>query len=221
MHALSISTPDVPVPMPLPKRLFDIVVSGMLLILFSPLVVLIVLCMIVEHVFSAANRGPVFYAETRISQGKPFTLRKFRIFKRSAYEPIRGRGETVHTKALERDPNNLTACGKVLKTFYLDEMPQLANVFCGDMSLVGPRPWNPVDYKNEIGRGEYRKKAIKAGLTGPVQIYKLNPHAHGGEHKLDHDYIQFVKTKNGLRVLAHDIKILAKSLWFMLRGQGL
>ncbi len=89
------------------------------------------------------------------------------------------------------------------------------------MSLVGPRPWNPVDYKNEIVRGEYRKKAIRAGLIGPVQIYKLNPHAHGGEHKLDYDYIQFVKTKNGLRVIARDIKLLAQSLWFMLRGQGL
>jgi len=214
-------TPDMMVGTPFAKRLFDIAASGALLLLFSPLVALIVLCMAIESVMSRKNRGPVFYTETRISQGEPFTLRKFRIFKTSAYEPIRGRGEIVHTKPLERNPNNLTACGKALKAFYLDELPQLWNVFTGDMSLVGPRPWNPVDYKNEIAAGEYRKKAIRAGLTGPVQIHKRDSQDYGGEHALDYDYIMFVKTKNGLRVAARDIKILLQSLWFMLRGQGL
>ena len=188
-------TLDAPVPMPLLKRTLDVIVSGALLILLSPLIILIAAAVKLEGLFARANRGPVFYAETRISQGKPFKLYKFRIFKTSAYEPIRARGEMVHTKPLERNPNNITACGVLLKMFYLDELPQLWNVLRGDMSLVGPRPWNPIDYENEIARGEFRKKVIRAGLTGPVQIYKLNPHAHGGEHKLDYDYIQFVKTK--------------------------
>ncbi|MBI2050585.1 MAG: sugar transferase [Parcubacteria group bacterium] len=207
--------------MPFLKRTLDVIVSSTLLFLSSPLVILIALCTKLEGFFVRENRGPILYTETRISRGEPFTLRKFRIFKTSAYEPIRARGEMVHTKPLERNPKNITACGKALKTFYLDELPQLWNVLRGDMSLVGPRPWNPVDYENEIAAGEYRKKAIRAGLTGPVQIHKLDAHKHGGEHKLDADYIMFVKNKNGLAVAVRDIKLLLQSLWFMLRGQGL
>ena len=167
------------------------------------------------------NKGPILYSETRISQGKPFKLRKFRIFKTSAYMPLKNNGDVVHTKPLEKNPKNITLCGHILKSFYLDEAPQLCNVFVGNMSLVGPRPWNPVDYKNEVAQGEYRKKVIKAGLTGPVQIHKLDAHKLGGEQKMDNDYIKFNRNKNGLRVVAHDIKILIQSLWFMLKGQGL
>ncbi|MDP3995145.1 MAG: sugar transferase [Patescibacteria group bacterium] len=214
-------TPDIAVPLPFLKRLFDIAVSVVLLVLFLPIAVLIVLCMAVEAVFCRLNRGPIFYTETRISAGVPFKLRKFRIFKTAAYEPIRARGEIVHTKPLEKNPDNLTGCGKVLKAFYLDELPQLWSVFCGDMTLVGPRPWNPIDYENEIAKGEFRKKAIRAGLTGPVQLHKQDAAEHGGEHKMDYEYIMFVKNKNNAAVVAHDIKLLTQSLWFMLRGQGL
>ncbi|MBI2636656.1 MAG: sugar transferase, partial [Parcubacteria group bacterium] len=209
---------DEPVNIPFAKRLLDIVVSAFLLVLVSPLIALIALAIKLEGIFSRERRGPVLYAETRISQGRPFTLRKFRIFKTAVYEPAKNNGDVVHTKPLERNPQNITACGTLLKTFYLDELPQLWNVLRGDMSLVGPRPWNPVDYQNEILRGEFRKKVIRAGLTGPVQIHKLDAGKHGGEHKLDADYIMFVKNKNGLAVAARDIKLLLQSLWFMLRG---
>lgn len=213
--------PDEPVEAPLVKRLLDIAVSALLLILFAPLVLLIVLAIKFEGLFAPKNRGPILYAETRMSQGLPFSLRKFRIFKTHAYESIRSRGEMVHTSKLQKNPENITHTGRMLKAFYWDEIPQLWNVFTGDMSLIGPRPWNPVDYKNEVARGEYRKKVIKAGLTGPVQIHKLDANKHGGERTLDGDYIKFVKTKSGLRVAVRDIKLLAQSLWFMLKGQGL
>jgi O-antigen biosynthesis protein WbqP len=206
---------------PFAKRTIDIIVSGILLIILSPLFLVIILCLKIEGFLATKNRGPILYKETRMSQGKPFKLRKFRIFKVAAYESIRNNGDVVHTKRLEKNPKNLTKCGKILMAFYLDEAPQLWNVFVGDMSMVGPRPWNPVDYKNEIGLGILRKKVIKAGLTGPVQIRKLNANKYGGEHKLDGDYIELNRNKNGLLVVAHDIKILFKSLWFMLKGQGL
>jgi len=219
MHMHSIQ--DEPVNTPFAKRTFDIIISASLLILLSPLFLIIILCIKIEGFLVKKNSGPVFYTETRMSQGKPFKLLKFRIFKVSAYEPIRNNGDVVHTKSLEQDPKNLTAIGKLLKTFYLDEAPQLWNVFTGDMSLVGPRPWNPEDYKNEIAKGIFRKKVIKAGLTGPVQIHKRDANKYGGEHKLDNDYIAFSMKHNGVRIVLHDLNILTKSLWFTLKGQGL
>lgn len=212
---------DTPIPTPLAKRLFDIAASLASLIILSPILLAAVIVMVLEGLFVRTSRGPIFYTETRISRACPFTLRKFRIFKRSAYESIRARGEVVHTKPLERNPENLTRAGAIIKKFYLDEAPQLLSVLAGDMSMVGPRPWNPVDYQEEIERGIYRKKIMQAGLTGPVQIHKRDAGAYGGEHKLDDDYITFVKNKNGLRVVLRDAAILWKSLLIMLRGEGL
>jgi len=191
------------------------------LVILSPVFVLIVLAIIIEGFLIPKNRGPVFYTETRMSQGKPFTLRKFRIFKTSAYEPIRRSGAMVHTKKIEHDPANLTWTGNLLKKFYLDESPQLASVLFGDLSMVGTRPWNPADYQREVEKGILRKKNIKAGLTGPVQIHKRNAKAYGGEHKLDSDYGSFCKTHSGFRVVLHDAWLLLQSVAFMLRGQGL
>jgi len=206
---------------PFAKRTLDIIVSGILLIILSPLFLVIILCLKIEGFLATKNRGPILYKETRMSQGKPFKLRKFRIFKVAAYESIRNNGDVVHTKRLEKNPKNLTKCGKILKDFYLDESPQILNVLTGDMSMVGTRPWNTFDYDNEVSKGNYRKKVLKAGLTGPVQIYKRDAKKYGGEHKLDNDYIQFLRTHNQLRVILHDLVIIWKSFWFMLRGEGL
>lgn len=203
------------------KRIFDILVSSLAIIILSPLFLLIILAIKLEGFFVKENRGPIFYTEIRISQGQPFKLKKFRLFKKSAYEPIRDNGEIVHTKLLEKNSANLTQVGKALKKFYLDEMPQLFNVLSGKMSLVGPRPWNPVDYNHEIRLGVWRKKVVKAGLTGPVQVHKLDANKFGGEHKLDYDYIDIQRGRNGLKIVLHDIKLLWQSMWFMLKGQGL
>ena len=203
------------------KRFFDIFISGLILLILSPIILLIILLIKLEGFLNKKNSGPILYSETRISQGKPFTLYKFRIFKVSSYQPIRDRGEIVQTKPLEKDPGNLTRTGKLLKSFYFDEFPQLWTVLNGDMSLVGPRPWNSPDYENEIKRGIYRKKVIKAGLTGPVQIHKLDAKKFGGEYQLDINYINFCRDKRRISILLYDIKILIKSFIFMLKGQGL
>lgn len=212
---------DALLPIPRAKRVFDIIITGLALILLSPLFLTIAIAIKVEGFFFGLSSGPIFYSETRISQGEPFTLRKFRIFKVLVYKSAQTNGETIHTKPLEKNPDNLTAIGKILKKFYLDELPQLWNVFIGDMSLIGSRPWNPVDYQKEIGRGIYRKKIIKAGLTGPVQLHKFDARALGGEHKLDNDYIAFCRTHGGLRIILKDIDLIWKSIWFIVKGEGL
>ncbi|PIR69916.1 MAG: hypothetical protein COU47_00590 [Candidatus Niyogibacteria bacterium CG10_big_fil_rev_8_21_14_0_10_46_36] len=209
------------VPIATTKRAFDILSASFFIMLLSPIFLLISICIYIEGVFNKKNRGPVFYTETRMSQGKPFTLRKFRIFKVASYQSIRDRGEIVSTKMLERKPGTMTRTGNILKKFYLDELPQLFSVLRGDMSMVGTRPWTPPDYKKEIAKGIYRKKAIKAGITGPVQIHKHDAKAVGGEHMLDDRYVSYQRAHRGMRIVFYDIKILLLSLWFMVKGQGL
>ena len=210
-----------PVKTPFAKRAFDIFSALAIIIILSLILLLIILAIKIEGIFVRKNSGPVFYSEERISQNKPFTLRKFRIFKTSSYMSTLRAGGIVVTKQLEKDKHNLTHIGKILKSFYLDETPQLFSVLFGDMSLVGPRPWIARDVEREIKKGEFRKVVIKAGLTGPVQIHKLDAPSHGGEHKLDNDYIDFVRTHFGLRVVLKDIWIMARSFFFMIKGQGL
>jgi len=206
---------------PFAKRVFDIIASSITIIILSPIFILIVLAIKIEGIFVHKNRGPVFYSEERISQGKIFNLRKFRIFKTACYESTQNNGGIVVTKRLERNSDNLTYIGKILKKFYLDEAPQLFSVLFGDMSMVGTMPWIEQDIKLETDKGEFRKVIIKAGLTGPVQIHKLDAKKLGGEQKLDNDYIEFVREHNGLRIVLRDLCILFKSFFFMLKGQGL
>ncbi len=209
------------VKIPKAKRVFDVLFSFLIILILSPVLILITGIILIEGILIKSSRGPIFYKETRISQGKPFILRKFRIFKVSAYKPILDSGNIVHTKPLEKNPDNLTNFGKILKKFYLDESPQIFNVLLGEMTFIGTRPWNPVDYQKEIEKGILRKKIMKAGITGPVQIHKKNAALFGGEHKLDNDYINFVKENHGIKVVALDIKLLIQSALFMIKGEGL
>lgn len=209
------------VPIHYMKRAFDAAISSLCLVVLSPIFLFVALLSWVEKIFIQESRGPLFYAETRMSQGNPFTLYKFRILKTSSYFPVRDRGDIISTKALERTPDTLTYTGKILRKFYLDELPQLWNVLQGDMSMVGTRPWTPPDYEKELAKKIYRKKIIKAGITGPVQIHKHNAKEMGGEHMLDNEYIEYQRAHKGLGIVFYDAKILLLSLWFMLKGQGL
>src|SRR3989344_2588513 len=213
--SLTDSKIDKPVQMPFLKRFFDILVSSIVLIILSPLLVLIFLALKIEGLFRPESRGPFLYSEIRISQGRPFKFLKIRIFKQSVLDRTLRENGFIHTKPLERDPQNLTATGKLLKQFYLDEATQVASVFKGDMSFIGPRPWNPIDYEKEISLGIYRKKVIKAGLTGLVQITKAERQNHPGQIDglgLDDYYIKFCRSHSPFRILLFDLWITLESL---------
>jgi len=127
----------------------------------------------------------------------------------------------VHTKLLEQERANLTKIGWLAKKFYLDELPQLYSILKGEMSLVGPRPWNPVDYRNEVVKGVYRKKVIKAGLLGLVQISKGGNGEHQNGIGLDEEYINCVKTFSPTKLLFYDLAIIGRSIKLILKGEGL
>jgi len=138
------------------KRVFDIIVSALLLLLFSPL--LLILSVWVKR----ESAGPVLFAQTRIGfHGKPFRMVKFRTMFQDQCDD--------QESPVSKDDPRVTRVGKFLRSSSLDELPQLWNVLLGDMSLVGPRPEMPfiVDAYSAVNR---LRLDAKPGITGLWQV---------------------------------------------------
>lgn len=201
------------------KRLFDLAFSSVLLVLLSPLFLLVFFAILVENIFRGNFWPNFFYHEKRVSEGKMFNFMKFNIFRPGVIENLRKQGTFIHTKKLERDGKSLSVVGKILQKIYFDELPQLVNIFKGDLSVVGPRPVNKQVYKSLLARGVYTKKNIRCGLTGIFQAHKGDSGAN--QDKLDQVYIDFCATHSGIRILFYDIKIILRTVIIMLRAQGI
>ena len=162
------------------KRVFDIVVSSIMLLVASPFFLVIALLL------KTTDKGPVFYTQTRLTKdGKEFSIYKFRTMVVDAEK------KSGPVKAGDKDPRILPV-GHFLRATRMDELPQLINILKGDMSLVGPRPERPelarIITKN-IPEFEYRLK-VKAGLTGYAQIYGRYCTTSYDKLKLDLTYIR-------------------------------
>jgi Undecaprenyl-phosphate glucose phosphotransferase len=144
------------------KRAVDLVGSTLMLILLSPLLMLIAVAIKLD------SKGPVFYAQERMGlDARPFWCMKFRSMRTDAEKD--GPGWTSAGDA------RITRLGRVMRRFSIDELPQLINVFMGEMSLVGPRPERPVyveQFRRSIPRYMERHRE-KAGLTGWAQVNGL------------------------------------------------
>jgi len=207
------------VPYPLAKKVTDKGIAGALVVLLSPVFALAYVGIAVDRVFAPRDRGPWLYREPRISRGREFELLKFRTLRTAALE--RQRDDEAHARLLEREAENLTWAGRrILKPWYLDELPQLFNILRGDMSLVGPRPWPPSMVSEQIAEGlDYRNHALP-GWTGPVQVQKgvVEP---AGYTRLDLAYVDKCRTWSGLRLARYDLGILWQTLKVLARGEGL
>lgn len=160
---ISLDEPPLQGVMLIAKRIFDIVVSAVFLIVLSPLMGLIAL------LIKLTSRGPVFYHQERMGlDGKCFIMHKFRTMVVGAEE------NTGPVMCQPNDPR-ITKFGRFLRRYSLDELPQLWNVLVGEMSLVGPRPERPVFVKNfskNIPKYMLRHK-VKSGITGWAQVHGL------------------------------------------------
>jgi lipopolysaccharide/colanic/teichoic acid biosynthesis glycosyltransferase len=207
------------VPYPLVKKIADKGISGSLFVLLAPVFAVAYVAIGLDRLLASRDRGPWLYRERRISRGREFDLLKFRTLRSDAL--ARQRDEEAHARLLENDPENLTWAGRrILKPWYLDELPQLFNVLNGDMSLVGPRPWPPSMVQAQVAAGfDYRNHAMP-GWTGPVQVQKgiVEP---AGYTKLDLAYVDACRTWSGLRLVRHDLRILWRTVEVLVRGEGL
>lgn len=197
------------------KFAVDRVFASILLIFTSPLILLIAFDMWVEGLVKKDAKGPVFYREKRISGGKPFFLFKFRVLKLSALESI---PKDSSVWFLQFEKKNTTLMGKILIQCYLDELPQLFNIFLGQMTFVGPRPHAISVYDEDLRNGYVALKYIKGGITGPSQLSK-------GVVKngmpLSEEYMIRCNTYGALKLLKYDLGIMWKSLFKLMKAEGL
>lgn len=198
------------------KELRERLVGFVLFVILSPVFLACAVAIKVEGLVRPDARGSVFFKERRISQGREFDLLKFRILSRSATATL-GPGPT-HIALLERE-GQVTKVGRILKQWYLDELPQLLNIVRGDMLLIGTRPW-PLDlYEEELARGITRKRDMPAGLIGPVQASKGM--ASADPLDLDLQYWHELQTAAGWRLFLIDLGIIFRSLRVQLEHRGL
>jgi len=204
------------------KRILDILVAIGLSIVFLPMVIFSVIAQQIE------SPGPVF-ADTpkRVGRGG----KQFRIYKLRSMIP--NAHTLLHTdprfkqllkeykkssyKLLE-DPR-VTKVGKFIRKYSIDEIPQIINVFIGEMSVVGPRPYYPFELKEQQERYPKAKKLVKEvlnvrpGITGPWQVAGRSEVNFDERIEIDAEYVR-------RKSILYDIMILLKTPWAMISGKG-
>lgn len=190
------------------KRALDIAFGGLGLIVSSPL------WLIIAAAVKLYDGGPVFYGQPRVGwHGRIFHVWKFRSMRPDAER------ETGPMQATENDPR-VTPVGRLLRATAMDELPQLWNIFNGDMSVVGPRALRP----GEIDRGSdgavvaaeavpgfAERCAVRPGLTGLAQLYAPRDVSRRSKFRYDRLYVE-------RQSFALDIRLIAVSFWISLRG---
>ena len=181
---------------PAAKRVMDILISGIGIIITSPIM------LIIATAVKAYDRGPVFYFQDRLTLGgKPFKICKFRSMCVDS--------EKNGARLASKHDSRITPVGHVLRNLHLDELPQLFNVFKGDMSLVGPRPEREsimLEYEKELPEFYYRLK-VKAGLTGYAQVYGKYNTTPYDKLKLDLFYIENYSFLLDIKLIFMTVKI--------------
>jgi lipopolysaccharide/colanic/teichoic acid biosynthesis glycosyltransferase len=193
------------------KRAFDIVSSGLLLAVIWPLFPIIALAIKLD------SKGPVFFRHKRVGQdGKPLLLYKFRTMVDNAELLIEQfteaqRKEWIENYKLEYDPR-ITRVGRFLRRTSLDELPQIAQIFTGKLSVVGPRPVIGEELE-KYGIYKYKFLGTKPGLTGYWQAYARNDCSYQQRMEMELYYIDHA-------VFPFDFRIFFKTIGTVAKGKG-
>lgn len=197
------------------KRIIDIVVSIIGIILLIPIIAILWIAN-----FVSKDNGPIFYTQNRIGKnGKYFKLYKFRSMVVGADEKLtkylaeneEARKEYRKYKKLKKDPR-ITPIGKFIRETSIDEFPQFINVLKGDMSLIGPRPYLPRE-KEDMKDAYYYIITCKPGLTGLWQVSGRSDVDFENRLKLDLEYIE-------KESFTYDAKLFFKTIVNMFKKSG-
>ncbi len=180
------------------KRLLDIIIASIALILLSPLYAL------VAYKVKKNLGSPVLFRQVRPGlHGKPFEMIKFRSMK----DAVDAQGNLLP------DSERLTPFGKMLRSSSLDEMPELWNVIKGDMSIVGPRPLL-MEYLPLYNQEQAKRHLVRPGMTGHAQVNGRNAISWEEKFKLDTWYVENQST-------LLDFKIMFKTVYVMFKKEGI
>lgn len=203
---LHVETPRFSAGQRLVKRLFDLVVTGALVLILSPL--LLVLAAMVK----LTSKGPVLYAQERIGlHGRPFKMLKFRSMRVGADAELQALLEQQGTEQTPlfkiKDDPRITPIGRVIRKYSLDELPQLLNVLGGSMSLVGPRPQiaEEVALYTDIHR---RRLLARPGITGLWQVSGRSSLDWDDAVRLDLFYVENWSLAGDVAILARTVNVV-------------
>lgn len=183
------------------KRIIDIICSLMAIIFLS--IIYLPICLLVK----LTSPGPVFFKQKRIGKNKTFfNILKFRTMRTDT-------PKDCPTHLLENPDQYITKVGKFLRKTSLDELPQIFNIFKGDMSVIGPRPalWNQDDLIAE--RDKYGVNELKPGLTGWAQVNGRDELPIPVKAKLDGEYVNRIS-------FAFDVKCLLLTIVSVFKSDG-
>jgi lipopolysaccharide/colanic/teichoic acid biosynthesis glycosyltransferase len=192
------------------KRTVDVTVSGVLLILGMPLLLVLGIAILID------SGAPVFFVPNRVGhRGRRFRMFKFRSMVKDAENRL---SEVAHLNVGEGmvkipDDPRVTGIGRFMRRFSLDELPQLINVFRGDMSLIGPRPHDAtedIDFHDPV---HHARTMMRPGITG---LWQVSSRASPDLGRRIRDDLQYVRGWS----LALDFQILWRTLPIVLGGRG-
>jgi exopolysaccharide biosynthesis polyprenyl glycosylphosphotransferase len=191
------------------KRIFDIIVSGIILLLLSPILLAVILWIRLD------SKGSIFFLQKRVGkEGKLFTMWKFRSMYIDAEErkaALMEKTKGVSRFKMKKDPR-VTRVGRFIRKFSIDELPQIWNVFIGDMSLVGPRPPLP-DEVAKYTLDHFKRLSVKPGITCIWQVSGRSDIPFKEQVKMDLEYIDN-------QSLLNDIILLLKTIPAVLSARG-
>ncbi len=192
------------------KRLLDILVSTVVLVVTMPFWIVIMLFIYFD------SKGPVIFKQTRIGlNGQVFTIYKFRTMVQNAEQFFRPKdidsGELDNFVFQQKEDPRITRSGRFLRKTSLDELPQLINIFIGNMSLVGPRPEVP-DIVSLYTSEQRKRLSVLPGVTGLAQINGRSELNLGQTIAHDLDYVYNWN-------IWLDLKILWKTIFVVLKGK--
>ena len=189
------------------KRLIDVMLSSMGLVVLSPVFLAIAIAIEMD------DPGPIVFSQKRIGKNKRyFKLHKFRSMKMST-------PHDVPTHMLENPEQYITRIGRFMRQYSIDELVQVLDILAGSMSIIGPRPalWNQDILVAE--RDKYGANDIKPGLTGWAQINGRDELEIPVKAKLDGEYAEKLK-KGGFEAFAFDCRCFFGTIFSVLRGDG-
>ena len=184
------------------KRFIDIVLSLGAIVFLSP--VLLVLAVLIK----LDSKGPVLFRQKRVGKGKThFEILKFR----TMYADV---PKDVPTHLLADPASKITKIGRFLRKSSLDELPQIFNIFKGEMSIIGPRPalWNQFDLIEE--RDKYGANDVRPGLTGLAQVMGRDELPIEIKARYDGDYVKDISFSN-------DVKIFFRTIFSVASADGI
>ena len=210
LQLLYVEQPEFTGPTRVVKEAFDRITAAVALIAISPVLVLI------AAAIRLTSQGPVIFRQVRVGrEGAMFTVYKFRTMVCNAEEMLPDVADVNHGNGLlfkRHDDPRVTAVGRFLRRFSLDELPQLVNVLLGDMSMVGPRPALQSETE-QYGRATSRRLLVKPGITGLWQVSGRSDLSWEDSVRLDLYYVENWS-------FAGDIQILWKTLHAVVSRRG-